>query len=297
MKCLFLTPAYAPETGGSAGASPADTPATTEGAEAQADGDTSEAEKGGGESQTDGESNADEEDDDHGDQPKRRRPGRWQRQALRLEGELAAVRAHLAQQANGGAQQQRQEPSQTPPKEIAPPKPEDFANFEDFLVARAKHELKQELQREQQEARRQQSQQVQAQSQAEIASNWREQAEKAAEKYDDFHEVTGNPSLRITPVMADAIALSDVGTDVAYFLGKNPGEAKRISTLPPVRQIAEIGRIEAKLAAAPPAPAKRATKAPPPVKPVTGAAASSVDPEKMTTDEWMKWRQSQQSKR
>ncbi len=294
MKCLFLTPAYAPEMGGSAGAAPADIPATTESAEAQADGDASEAENGDGESQTDGEANADEGDDETGDQPKRRRPGRWQRQALRMEGELTAMRALLAQQASGGAQQQRQEPSQTPPKEIAPPKVEDFASYDDFYVARIKYELKQDMQREQQEAHQRQSQQAQAQTQAEIASSWREQAEKAIEKYDDFHEVTTNPSLRITSAMADAIALSGVGADVAYFLGKNPGEAKRISSLPPVRQIAEIGRIEAKLAAAPPAPPKRATKAPPPVKPVTGSsAASAVDPERMTTDEWMKWRQSQ----
>jgi hypothetical protein len=122
---------------------------------------------------------------------------------------------------------------------------------------------------------------------------YHDREEAAREKYDDFEQVAYNPSLPITSVMAQTIQASDMGPDLAYYLGANPKEAERISRLPQFLQAKEIGRIEARLADNP--PVKKTTNAPPPIKPVTakGASAGSyetTDPRSvsaMSTSEWI----------
>jgi len=108
--------------------------------------------------------------------------------------------------------------------------------------------------------------------QRELLMAYKEREEAAFEKYDDFEQVVYNKALPITNVMAETIQASDVGPDVAYYLGSNPREAERISRLSPYLQAKEIGKIEVKLTDNP--PVKRTTNAPPPIKPVT---ASQVD--------------------
>ena len=92
-----------------------------------------------------------------------------------------------------------------------------------------------------------------------------------SDKYEDFEELVFADNTKITPVMRDTIFSlddPDMQTEVAYFLGKNPKETTRISRLPPIRQVAEIGKLEAKISAQP-AP-KRPSGAPAPIKPVGG---------------------------
>jgi hypothetical protein len=100
-----------------------------------------------------------------------------------------------------------------------------------------------------------------------------------AESVPDYEDVARNPSLAITQNMADVISELENGPAVAYWLGKNPKEAERISGLSPRRQAAEIGRIEARLEAAREAPRNPAT-APPPVPQVRarGAAGNALSP-------------------
>jgi hypothetical protein len=80
--------------------------------------------------------------------------------------------------------------------------------------------------------------------------------------------------------MAETIQSSDIGPELAYYLGTNPKDAERISRMSPLSQAKEIGKIEAKLAAEP--PVKRTTSAPAPISPVT--ARSSGSPAYDTTD-------------
>ena len=129
--------------------------------------------------------------------------------------------------------------------------------------------------------------------QYELLSAYHEREEAAREKYEDFEQVAYNQSLPITTVMAQTIQASDVGPDVAYYLGSNPREAERISRLSPYLQAKEIGKIEAKLVDNP--PAKKATSAPPPIKPVTAKGTGNggfetTDPRSissMNTSEWI----------
>lgn len=126
-----------------------------------------------------------------------------------------------------------------------------------------------------------------------IEDAYAEREEEARSKYDDFEQVAYNPNLRITDVMAETIKASEIGPDLAYWLGNNPKEADRISHLSPLLQAREIGKIEAKIASSP--VTKPTSSAPAPIKPVTARASGSpvydtTDPRStktMSVSEWI----------
>jgi hypothetical protein len=99
---------------------------------------------------------------------------------------------------------------------------------------------------------------------------WAEATAAFREKAPDFEAVAHNPDLAITPVMADAIRESSRGAEIAYYLGKNPAEAARIASLPPVSQATAIARLEARIED----PQASITKAPPPVSALSGRSGS-----------------------
>jgi hypothetical protein len=129
--------------------------------------------------------------------------------------------------------------------------------------------------------------------QAEIVEAYGEREEKARDKYDDYEDVVYNPKLRITDVMAETIQHSEIGPDLAYWLGSNPKEAERIARLSPIMQAREIGKIEVKLTDNP--TVKKTTSAPTPISPVTARSSGSpshdtTDPRSiktMSTSEWI----------
>ena len=139
--------------------------------------------------------------------------------------------------------------------------------------------------------------------QAAINDAYAEREEEARAKYDDFEQVAYNPQLRVTDVMAETIKASDMGPDLAYWLGTNPKEADRISRLSPLLQAREIGKIEAKLAASP--PVKPTTSAPAPITPVTARASGNpsydtTDPRStkaMSTSEWIEAERARQMRK
>jgi hypothetical protein len=132
---------------------------------------------------------------------------------------------------------------------------------------------------------------------------YHEREEAARDKYDDFEQVAYNNALPITTVMAQTIQASELGPDIAYFLGSNPKEAERISRLPQFLQAKEIGKIEAKMADSP-APVKKTTSAPPPIKPVTAKGTGApvydtTDPRSiaaMSASEWIERERQRQIK-
>ena len=142
-----------------------------------------------------------------------------------------------------------------------------------------------------------------AKQQAEIMEAYAESEEKVRDKYDDFDQVARNPNVPITEVMAEAIYGSDVGPEVAYYLGTNIKEAARISRLTPFMQAKEIGKIEARLASDP--PVKKTSNAPAPISPVTARSTGSTshdttDPrsvKSMTTSQWIEAERARQMKK
>jgi len=147
------------------------------------------------------------------------------------------------------------------------------------------------------------AQRDQARQQSEILETYHEKEEEARSKYDDFEQVAYNPKLTITTVMAQSIQASEVGPEVAYYLGANPKEADRISRLAPILQAKEIGRIEAKMTNDP--PVRKTTSAPAPISPVTarssGAPAyDTTDPRStktMSASEWIEAERARQMKK
>jgi len=172
-----------------------------------------------------------------------------------------------------------QAPSPPPAEAISPDK---FSSPDAYAEALATQKAEELLrQREMQKQQR------------EILDAYSEREEDARNKYDDFEQVAYNPSLPITTVMAQTIQASEIGPEVAYYLGVNPKEAERISKLAPFLQAKEIGKVEAKLAANP--PVKKSTNAPNPISPVTAKtngspAYDTTDPRSvktMSTAEWI----------
>ena len=165
---------------------------------------------------------------------------------------------------------------------VAPPAADDFENATAYAEALAEQKAQELL-----------SKRDAARAQAELLDAYHDREEEARGKYDDFEQVAYNPKLPVTDTMAQTIQASEIGPDVIYWLGSNPKEAARISTLPAILQAREIGKIEAKLADNP--PVKKTSTAPAPIAPVAARASGSpaydtTDPRSiktMSTSEWI----------
>jgi hypothetical protein len=194
---------------------------------------------------------------------------KWEREQ-RLKAEEAKLKASI--------------PAELPPADSLPP--EEYA---ELLAERKAAELLEKRE--------------QARIQAELLEQFHEKEEEARAKYDDFEQVAYNPKLPITDVMAQTIQASEIGPEMAYYLGLNPKEAERISKLSPILQAKEIGKIEAKLSDNP--PVKKTSNAPAPIAPVTARTSSSpafdtTDPrsiKSMTTSEWIEAERQRQIKK
>jgi hypothetical protein len=180
------------------------------------------------------------------------------------------------EQAAKAAEKQLRTPVEIPPIE-------QFASPDEYAEVLAERKAEELL------ARREQ-----ARAQSEIIESYHDREEEARIKYDDFEQVAYNAKLPITNEMAQTIQSSEVGPDIAYYLGSNPKEAERISRLSPLSQAKELGKIEAKLADNP--PVKKTSNAPAPIAPVTARSSSgspaydTTDPRSvktMTTSEWI----------
>lgn len=204
----------------------------------------------------------------------------------------AAIGKRLAREQRKWEREQAQRQAEAP-KQTAPLDPNQFSSQEAYDSARIRQEAEKLV--AERDSQRQMS---------EVLGAYHDREEEARGKYDDFEQVAYNPSLRITDIMAQTIQSSDVGPDVAYYLGTNPKEADRISRLSPLVQAREIGKIEAKLASDPPV-AKKTSSAPAPIAPVTPRsvgtpAYDTTDPRSiktMSTSEWINAERARERKR
>jgi hypothetical protein len=178
-------------------------------------------------------------------------------------------------------QQLRQQELQAKaPQEL--PSADKFESVEEYAEALAARKAEELLAQRQQQQREQ-----------EAMRHYFDKEEEAMEKYDDYKQVAYNPNIPISQVMAETIRGSDIGPDLAYYLGSNPQEAHRISQLPAYLQAKEIGKLELKLESNP--PAKRTSSAPAPINPITptgggGGRYDTTDPRSvktMSTSEWI----------
>lgn len=194
----------------------------------------------------------------------------------------AAIGKRLAREQRKWEREQSARAAEANRPPAAMPSADQFNSVDDYAEALATRKAEELLARR--DAQKQRTEFVEA---------YHDREEDARNKYDDFEQVAYNPNLRITDVMAETIQTSDVGPDVAYFLGSNPKEADRIARLPPILQAKEIGKIEARLASDP--PVKKSSSAPSPISPVTARGSGSpaydtTDPRSvkaMSTSDWI----------
>lgn len=205
----------------------------------------------------------------------------------------AAIGKRLAREQRKWERDQAQRAAETQALRVAPVQSADqFESTEAYADALAYQKAEQLI--AQREAAKQQSQ---------VLESYHEREEEARSKYEDFEQVAYNPKLSITNVMAETIQSSDIGPELAYYLGSNPKDADRIARLSPLGQAKEIGKIEAKLAAEP--PMKRTTSAPAPISPVNARSSGSpsqdtTDPRSiktMTTSQWIEAERARQVKK
>lgn len=179
------------------------------------------------------------------------------------------------------------------PEAAAKPKPDQFSTTEEYVEALAAFKAEEIFRTKTQESESQRREAELRQRHQSVVTSYQERVEQAMEKYPDFEDVAYSPDVPITNAMAATIQESEMGPEIAYYLGKNPQEAAKIAKLSPFLQAKELGKLEAKIASAPP-PAKP-SNAPPPLNPIKNASAGTTfidttDPRslsKMSTSEWI----------
>jgi hypothetical protein len=214
--------------------------------------------------------------------PENEQPTEQQSKTFTQEELDAIVGKRLAREQRKWEREQSRRAQETPTGLADIPAPEQFESvdaYADALATRKAEELlaKREVDRQK----------------LDLLEAYQDREEEARGKYEDFEQVAYNPKLPITSVMAETIQASDIGPDLAYYLGTNPREADRISKLSPFIQAKEIGKLEAKISSAP--ILKKTTSAPPPIAPISGRGTGSpshdtTDPrsiKSMSTSEWI----------
>jgi hypothetical protein len=123
-----------------------------------------------------------------------------------------------------------------------------------------------------------------------------------ADTVKDYNKVVYDDDLKISPVMADEIHESDMGPELAYYLGKNPDISLEISKLPARAAVRRITLLETELAAEKGKTGKKVSGAPPPPPKIKGTdpglKVSTTDPrsDKMSDEEWFKAEEARKAK-
>lgn len=188
-------------------------------------------------------------------------------------------------------------------KQLAAGKP---ANIDDFLEARDAWKDARRAQQEEQDA--------QKAYETEVETTYQTAVNTFKEEHPDWDEVVGEAEISIPVVAGNAIKQLENGPAVVYFLASNPKAAQKISEMPPVLAVAEIGRIAARLEKAPaeetptnntsiknPDRQPVVSKAPAPITPLKGGNHKVItkdlnDPD-LSFSEWRKIRDEQAKQR
>lgn len=231
-------------------------------------------------------------DDDGEEKPKRRSRAEERINALTREKYEAQKRAEAYERQLAEMQMYIQQ-AQNQPKGDEMPKLSDY-NYDEAAYSQAVQAWNQsQIQRYQEHQARQQQQYQQYQQAQQERQAIESVLRQGQEKYPDFISKVNDPSLpplrEINPAAFEAVKSSDAAIDVAYYLASNPQEVYAFASLSPVQAVRRVAQIEATLNNKP-----VTSKAPPkPPSKLSGNSEAVKNPGKMTTEEWMAWRNSQ----
>jgi hypothetical protein len=122
-----------------------------------------------------------------------------------------------------------------------PGQPQHEGDSEEARIARAVRQVREQDKLEEQKRH-------DAEKMAHVSRSYQrlqDNLDKAADKYDDFHDVVMKDEVPFTPHIRDAVLLlgDDHQADVLYKLAKNPDELARISKLHPLDQAKEVVKL------------------------------------------------------
>lgn len=242
--------------------------------EAEAEENTeAEAEKGDeGTADAEADSSEDDESEDD-DQPKRKKKSgldRLKRRLEALEAENQTLRSRQPVADSGNLEAAVRAEIGDPPQEKDYP---DYLSYERAMIAfeadkrLVTREIKKQFasQASQQQAR-----------QAEVFEAYTDRLEEAEKAVPGLKAAIAKADVQISGTLTQLIVESDKGPLLAHHLAKNPQKAAELNRMSPVAAAREIGRLEARLSFP---RTQTATKAPPPVTPLKGAASPS-DPQR-----------------
>jgi hypothetical protein len=174
--------------------------------------------------------------------------------------------------------------AQPKPSQEVGPQRDQFENLEDYLKAVSKHEAAQlidgRLKTEREERAKQESSSRANASEERVEKDWVERETVFLASTNDYGKVVAafvdemkaaDSEVALSDGARRCILESDVGPQLLYHLAKNPDEAERIADLSPVRQVAELGKLEAKMAPT----TRKSSNAPAPIKPVSSGRSTS----------------------
>lgn len=225
--------------------------------------------------------------DDKGETPEQQEAKKQSRFQRRLEAQKSAriqaeTEARLLREQIAELKQKSQPPQQASDE----PQREAFADYEQYLRAVSRYDAKQEAARILETDR----QSRQSSEQERISQDWVKREDSFKKETADYLEVvTPYVDVELGRLSGEARKmLLEAGPSVLYHLAANPDVSDRIAELPPLRQAVEIGKLEESLKTP---PAKKASSAPPPLKPVPGGKTSPNGyHEGMSSEEYETWR-------
>lgn len=181
--------------------------------------------------------------------------------------------------------------------ESAEPKREQFEDYEAYLERRAEwiadQKVEQRLNAERQQRESAERQNTAKTQQERVAQDWGKRESEFIKKTPDYVETVTPFVEQEIGVLSDPArqAIIESGPQVLHHLATHPDEVERIAALSPLRQSAEILKLEESVSK--PAPARLPT-APDPIKPVPqGRNAPAGYSDNMSTDEYKAWRKTQ----
>lgn len=177
----------------------------------------------------------------------------------------------------------------TPQKEQSDrPSRSQFATEDDYQEALTDWKVDQRLAQQAKEAAEARQKAVQAQ----LVENWKTRQDQVRAELEDYDTVLGGAEVEMPQFLLDAIVESDVGPRIAYYLAKNPAEAKGLVNKSPTAAVRELGKLEARLQREEKADTASASsvdkpKAPAPFDHLKGSSNPvGKEPDKMSYEEW-----------
>jgi hypothetical protein len=168
-----------------------------------------------------------------------------------------------------GNQQLQQETVKSEDKPQAHQFNDAFEYAEALAEWSAENALKQ---RDMQEAQRKAQE-----AQEKVLKTWNEKIEKAKAELPDFDKLVKSSDIVVSDPIRDSILESDVGPQLLYYLASNDDFAQELTEMPISKALKTLGKLEAKFEAKEAKPSKAekreavsSSKAPEPIKPLSG---------------------------